>query len=385
MVNNGVETYGYGAGNRRLWKQSTVSGSWVEVYLYGLGGEVLEVFGGMMGSPLARQSYAPTQRAWFGGRLIEKKGTAMNADRLGTYEKSFPYGELATAPTTSGEKFATYWRDAGTGLDYAVNRYYSPQMGRFLSADPYQASGGPAEPGSWNRYAYVEGDPVNRYDPKGLDWWDAGTSTLHGDLEGSRSAMAATGLMSLGGLDMLMPETGDGEGHNASLLGPWYDPQRPEGLDQAAEALSRPDCASLIAGAAAAGPYSAGYLAAKLNAARVTTSTGHGNDPVLIIPEGADGRYSYVYQFAWTENNTIYLNGNYFPDPGRKNISTPSGNVSLLELVNRTLQTNMNAVQFSVYVFLHELSHMVDSSNNSHFDVIQSAEYNISLFYACIN
>ncbi|MBL0155495.1 MAG: RHS repeat-associated core domain-containing protein [Bryobacterales bacterium] len=82
--------------------------------------------------------------------------------------KSFPYGELATAPTTSGEKFATYWRDAGTGLDYAVNRYYSSQMGRFVSADPYQASGGAANPGSWNRYAYVQGDPVNFHDPAGL-------------------------------------------------------------------------------------------------------------------------------------------------------------------------------------------------------------------------
>jgi RHS repeat-associated protein len=109
----------------------------------------------------------PTQRAWFGGRLIEKKGTAMNADRLGSYEKAYPYGELATA-AGPGEKFATYWRDGGTGLDYAVNRYYSSQMGRFVSADPYQASGGPANPGSWNRYAYVEGDPVNFHDPRGL-------------------------------------------------------------------------------------------------------------------------------------------------------------------------------------------------------------------------
>ena len=167
MVDNGVETYGYGAGNRRLWKKSTVSGSWAEVYLYGLRGEVLEVFRGMMGSPLERQSYTPTQRAWFGGRLIEKLGTAMNADRLGSYQGTYPYGELQGAVGTPGEKFGTYWRDA-TGLDYAVNRYYSSQMGRFLSADPYRASGGPAEPGSWNRYAYVEGDPVNFADPGGL-------------------------------------------------------------------------------------------------------------------------------------------------------------------------------------------------------------------------
>ena len=26
---------------------------------------------------------------------------------------------------------------------------------------------GPAEPGSWNRYAYVQGDPVNKNDPEG--------------------------------------------------------------------------------------------------------------------------------------------------------------------------------------------------------------------------
>ncbi|MBL0155499.1 MAG: hypothetical protein IPP47_00030 [Bryobacterales bacterium] len=74
MVNNGVETYGYGAGNRRLWKKSTVSGSWAEVYLYGLGGEVLEVFRGMMGLPLEQATVSPTQQAWFGGRLIEEKG-----------------------------------------------------------------------------------------------------------------------------------------------------------------------------------------------------------------------------------------------------------------------------------------------------------------------
>ena len=167
MVDNGVETYGYGAGNRRLWKKSTVSGSWAEVYLYGLGGEVLEAFRGMMGSPLERQSYTPTQRAWFGGRLIEKLGTAMNADRLGSYQGTYPYGELQGAVGTPGEKFGTYWRDA-TGLDYAVNRYYSSQMGRFSTADPYVAGGGAADSGSWNRYAYVEGDPVNLTDRNGL-------------------------------------------------------------------------------------------------------------------------------------------------------------------------------------------------------------------------
>jgi hypothetical protein len=51
---------------------------------------------------------------------------------------------------------------------YAMNREYSQLYGRFLQPDPYQASGGPADPGSWNRYAYVQGDPVSRIDRLGL-------------------------------------------------------------------------------------------------------------------------------------------------------------------------------------------------------------------------
>jgi RHS repeat-associated protein len=76
--------------------------------------------------------------------------------------------------------FATYRRDA-TGLDYANQRYYSSTVARFLTPDPYQASGGPADPQSWNRYAYVQNDPINFTDPTGLlikphwvDWGGGG-------------------------------------------------------------------------------------------------------------------------------------------------------------------------------------------------------------------
>ena len=38
-----------------------------------------------------------------------------------------------------------------------------------MTPDPYQASVGPSDPGSWNRYAHTRGDPINRQDPSGLD------------------------------------------------------------------------------------------------------------------------------------------------------------------------------------------------------------------------
>ncbi|MBK9169624.1 MAG: hypothetical protein IPM24_19465 [Bryobacterales bacterium] len=59
---------------------------------------------------------------------------------------------------------------AGQGWITRISGYYRQHDGALLTPDPYLATGGPAEPGSWNRYAYVEGDPVNKVDPTGLFW-----------------------------------------------------------------------------------------------------------------------------------------------------------------------------------------------------------------------
>ena len=41
------------------------------------------------------------------------------------------------------------------GFDYADQRYYASGYGRFNTADPYPASAGPSDQGSWNRYHRV--------------------------------------------------------------------------------------------------------------------------------------------------------------------------------------------------------------------------------------
>jgi RHS repeat-associated protein len=51
-------------------------------------------------------------------------------------------------------------------LVYLRNRYYNPNLGTFVSQDPYE--GVINNPMSLNRYSYVQGNPVNLTDPSGM-------------------------------------------------------------------------------------------------------------------------------------------------------------------------------------------------------------------------
>ncbi len=87
----------------------------------------------------------------------------------GTVEASrfYPFGE--EAQTTSAEYQWTNQIRDGNALDHFAFRTYSSNLARWLSADPAGlAAVNPAEPSSWNRYAYVENRPLSAADPLGL-------------------------------------------------------------------------------------------------------------------------------------------------------------------------------------------------------------------------
>ncbi len=188
LVATGSSTirYSYAPGNKRVWRGvgswNSGTGQWSptdEVTFWSVTGQKLATYqltttlGVGPPEPSAPAFYA-TQTAcnyYFGGRLI-KNGNGNSwvySDRLGSIGKFYPYGMERPSATTNGtEKFTGYFRDAETGNDYAVNRYMSPGMGRFITPDPSSASAKSGDPATWNRYAYTGGDPINRVDRSGL-------------------------------------------------------------------------------------------------------------------------------------------------------------------------------------------------------------------------
>jgi RHS repeat-associated protein len=191
------------------------------------------------------------QNVYFGRKLIVSGGVDVVTDRLGSvrsngqgeYFSYFPYGNERTSTADGLDKFGTYFRDT-VGQDYADQRYYGATAGRFWSPDPggiKTADGG--NPTSWNRYAYVQGDPVNHTDRHGL-FLDAEDC--------------------INNPDACLAEDGDCEGYGAgfNLFGDPTppDPSCPTGGGEDPGPPAHPDCGQAL-GASGALPSSATGLA----------------------------------------------------------------------------------------------------------------------------
>ena len=124
---------------------------------------------------------------FFGGKRIARRDSSSNvvyyfSDHLGTTHvvtdsagtiqddsDFYPFGGERAYTSVSGNnyKFSGKQRDSESGLDYFGARYYSSGMGRFASPDGPTTDEDPANPASWNRYAYTNNRPLFLTDPTG--------------------------------------------------------------------------------------------------------------------------------------------------------------------------------------------------------------------------
>jgi len=115
------------------------------------------------------------------GRIAQTNSTATDyflPDALGsvrqltngtgaiTYARAYdPYGVATTTTGASGTPYGYTGEYTSNDLVYLRARHYDPAMGRFLTRDTW--SGNPNSPMSFNRWNYVNSNPINLLDPTG--------------------------------------------------------------------------------------------------------------------------------------------------------------------------------------------------------------------------
>jgi len=209
----GMPQYAYDAGNKRIARDAE--------FTFWAGSQKWATYTTAVSGSVVTFTLTGTNM-YFGGRLIAKGTynsggtndkitlTSVAQERLGSKNgKFYPFGrERPSAITNDKEKFTGYFRDSTTELDYADQRYHNPGQSRFLTPDSFVGSGRVIDPGSWNRYAYTRGDPVNRVDPSGaFDISTYGFSSIFVAPDWAGPGLIA-GSDPIGGLDIPYPPGG---------------------------------------------------------------------------------------------------------------------------------------------------------------------------------
>ena len=144
------------------------NGTMLFYYLYNVQGDVIAIVRAATGQIVAKYSYD----AW--GNC-----TVTNATGYAVGDKN-PF------------RYRGYYYDTETGLYYLNSRYYSPEFGRFISADTPDVITVSPDSAFWdkNLFAYCDGNPVTRVDDCGEFWHFIAGAAVGGLISGISTAIS---------------------------------------------------------------------------------------------------------------------------------------------------------------------------------------------------
>jgi RHS repeat-associated protein len=155
-----------------------VNGSLTNVLVYDAGGKLLAEYGPPAGSGGTQYAFADPQGSprvitGAGGNVISRHdyapfGEELSAIGMRTSGQGYGAGDNAR------QKYAGMESDDAGSLAHTLWRQYDNLSGRWTAPDPYGGSMSVASPQSFNRYSYVNNNPVNSVDLTGLMLSDIG-------------------------------------------------------------------------------------------------------------------------------------------------------------------------------------------------------------------
>ncbi|MBK9121511.1 MAG: RHS repeat-associated core domain-containing protein [Chloroflexi bacterium] len=171
MLSHDGHGYAYDGEGRRI--AQTAGGSTTR-YVLDVQRGLPAVIGAKTGSDVTHYMHGPL--GMFAQRNPDSSWDWMLHDGLGSVRGVFdgtlqsaaeydPFGEPIVAPVGTAYGFTGELTD-GNGLVYLRARYLAPGLGTFASRDPWRGTA--SAPRTWNGYAWVEGNVVNRVDPGGM-------------------------------------------------------------------------------------------------------------------------------------------------------------------------------------------------------------------------
>ena len=177
---NPVQSVYDGAGQRGAVKSGGVI---TQVMVYDAAGDLVAEYGGAVANNGTRYVMGDQQ----GSTRVVMTSAPVGGQLVASRHDYLPFGEevpgtVGMRASTAGysqadgvrKKYAGMEGDDATGMSHTLWREYDSLSARWTAPDPYGGSMSLSSPQSFNRYSYVNGDPVNKVDPTGLMLSDIG-------------------------------------------------------------------------------------------------------------------------------------------------------------------------------------------------------------------